>query len=246
MTEADLIEIFSSIQGEGPYIGYRQLFIRFAGCNLDCRYCDTPFARVPACRVETAPGSEVFRQEQNPFSRTGISELVQDWTGQLPGQHHSLSLTGGEPLLQAEVLGDWLPTLRQFLPIYLETNGTLPDQLAALLPQLDFIAMDIKLPSLAEQGDLWARHRQFLQLAQQKTVFVKAVFGKETPPAEIAQAAALVAEVAPGSDLILQPCTRAAGIDMTTQQLLQALKTAAAIHPRSRIIPQTHNFLGVL
>ena len=39
--DAPIIEIFSSIQGEGLLIGERQIFVRFAGCNLDCTYCDT-------------------------------------------------------------------------------------------------------------------------------------------------------------------------------------------------------------
>jgi len=56
---ADIAEIFSSIQGEGLYVGRRQIFIRFCGCNLNCRYCDTEtsasdvgfgVAAFPVCR----------------------------------------------------------------------------------------------------------------------------------------------------------------------------------------------------
>lgn len=246
VTEADLIEIFSSIQGEGPLIGFRQLFIRFAGCNLSCQYCDTPFAPVAECRVETSPGSELFHGVPNPFGREKVERLVKNWVEFHPGLHHSLSLTGGEPLLHRTVLHDWLPALRQYLPIYLETNGTLPEQLALLLPLVDFISMDIKLPSTSAQGDLWDKHRDFLRIAKAKPTFVKVVFDRQTPLAEIERAATLVAETAPEVDLILQPRTLPEGIDLTTQDLLKAQQAAAAIHRRTRIIPQTHNFLGLI
>ena len=42
-TDTKINEIFSSIQGEGPFVGYKQLFIRFCNCNLNCKYCDTEF-----------------------------------------------------------------------------------------------------------------------------------------------------------------------------------------------------------
>ena len=42
-TEVKIKEIFESIQGEGPFVGVNQLFLRFCGCNLNCNYCDTDF-----------------------------------------------------------------------------------------------------------------------------------------------------------------------------------------------------------
>ena len=44
--KAKIKEIFTSIQGEGPFIGHKQLFVRFCGCNLSCKYCDTDYRTV--------------------------------------------------------------------------------------------------------------------------------------------------------------------------------------------------------
>ena len=58
-TRAHLVEIFASVQGEGPWVGERQLFVRFLGCNLDCVYCDAPETKTKQshCRVEIEPGT---------------------------------------------------------------------------------------------------------------------------------------------------------------------------------------------
>ncbi len=45
MIKAKISEIFCSIQGEGLYLGQKQIFVRFAGCNLDCDYCDESKAK---------------------------------------------------------------------------------------------------------------------------------------------------------------------------------------------------------
>jgi len=245
-TEAELIEVFSSIQGEGVLVGCRQIFLRLAGCNLNCAYCDTPFTPQRACRIETRPGSEAFAEVANPVAFAVVAATLREWLAQLPGAHHSLSITGGEPLVQDELLAQWLPGLRKLLPIYLETNGTLPVALQRLLPHIDWVSMDLKLPSQTGLAPQWEVHREFLALAAQKNCFVKTVVGSATPEEELLTAARLVSDVAPGVTLILQPVTTAEGIRLSAKQLLAMHALVAKIHPAVRVIPQTHHFLSVL
>ena len=245
-TEGLLLEVFSSIQGEGLLVGCRQIFLRLAGCNLACAYCDTPFQPSDNCRVEDGPGSGSFRSLSNPLAEETLTSILHGWCAGFPGIHHSISLTGGEPLVQAEVLTEWLPALRRLLPTYLETNGTLPAALEPLLPHLDWIAMDVKLASVAGVPVPWPEHRRFLQLARRSNCFVKTVVGEETALEEARQVAALVAECAPDCELILQPVTRDGEIEMTSRRLIDLQTAAARRHPRIRVIPQTHRFIGLL
>jgi len=245
-TETDLVEIFSSIQGEGILVGARQIFLRFAECNLNCRYCDTDFSLRDHCQIEDFPHSGTMRSIPNPISGEMVRQLVLDWQRIAPGAHHSISLTGGEPLLQVDPLLHWLPQLRKLLPIYLETNGTLPQQLETLLPVLDWVSMDIKLASQTGLTTDWETHRRFLQLAARTNCYVKMVIGEETPDLELQLGAELVAEVSETIPLILQPVTRKGKVTLPAGRLLQMQQRVAAIHSNLRIIPQTHRFTGVL
>ncbi len=141
---APLIEVFSSMQGEGVLIGCRQIFVRFAECNLSCDYCDTPFHGGPTCQIEAEPGSGCFNSHDNPVSMAEITRLISHWQHVSNNVHHSIALTGGEPLLHADLLKHWLPEVVSILPVFLETNGTLPAELEKVLPLLDWISMDIK------------------------------------------------------------------------------------------------------
>lgn len=245
-TEAQLIEVFSSIQGEGLMVGCRQIFVRMAGCNLACQYCDTPFAPTDSCRIEDAPGSENFCSIPNPVPLDLLHDTLYRWLQIVPGVHHSISLTGGEPLLQAESLLQWLPSLSELLPVHLETNGTLPKALAPLLPYLKFISMDIKLASMTGVTTPWDAHRNFLKLARKIDCQVKAVVGEETPIEEIEEAARLVHQMAPDVPLVLQAVTRDGGMAISGRMLLDFQTRAARIHPLVRVIPQTHRFLNLL
>jgi len=245
---ANLIELFSSIQGEGLLVGLRQIFLRFHGCNLKCNYCDTEIATLPSfCRLEGTPGRGYFVEVANPVALDRVISLLDDWNRGWPGIHHSISITGGEPLLNHEVLLDWLPELRKYHPIYLETNGVLYSALARIISMLDHISMDIKLPSTSGCTDLWESHERFLRLAAQKNVYVKIVAGNETEEWEIQRASKTVAAVDRQIPLIIQPVTLNNGqIGISPIRMFEFQEIASRFLANVRVIPQTHKFAGLI
>jgi 7-carboxy-7-deazaguanine synthase len=245
---ANLLELFSSIQGEGLLVGVRQIFIRFHGCNLKCSYCDTETASLPAfCRMERTPGRGDFVEVANPVALDRVIPLLEGWSRGWPGIHHSISITGGEPLLHHNILMEWLPELRKILPIYLETNGVLPAALPPIIQMLDHISMDIKLPSTSGCSDQWDLHEQFLRLAALKNVYVKVVAGDETEDWEIQRACETVAAVDRRIPLIIQPVTRRNGdIGIAPVRIMEFQETACRYLAYVLVIPQTHKFAGLI
>ena len=117
-------EIFYSIEGEGIEIGRPEVFIRLAGCNLRCDWCDTKYAL-------------------NDGKEMTVGEIIQEIR-----RHpcRSISITGGEPLLQGEELLKLVEELkRRNYWIQLNTNGTLFDQ--RIFELVDLLTMDCKCPS---------------------------------------------------------------------------------------------------
>lgn len=245
---AELIEVFSSVQGEGMLVGLRQAFIRFAGCNLSCEYCDTGNLAAPThCLMEATPGRRDFFPQANPVGLERISMLLEGWCRGWPGVHHSISLTGGEPLLHQDVLIEWLPRLRGVLPIYLETNGVPHETLGAVIDQIDYISMDIKLPSTSGEGNLWDCHRRFIEIAAQKELFVKVVVGETTQDWEIIRSCEIISEAGKKIPLIIQPMTAKDGsVAVTPLKVIELQEIASRYLEEVRIIPQTHKFLGVI
>ncbi len=244
-TNASLIEVFSSMQGEGVLIGARQVFVRFADCNLDCNYCDTPFKPGPTCQVEEVPGSGQFESLANPVELGQITALISKWQCVTNNVHHSVALTGGEPLLHADTLKSWLPEVMTCLPIFLETNGTLPSQLEKVLPFVDMISMDIKGASTTGVATPWREHAEFMAMAAERLCQVKLVIDQSTPLQEILQSARICCENTPETPFILQPRTTPTGPAIGGPDLLALQVAAAKEHPDVRIIPQIHPFLGV-
>jgi len=244
--KAFIREIFSSVQGEGPYVGCRQLFIRFAGCNLSCRYCDTgPGEALKTCRVEVIAGKRVFEEIANPLSTGEVMDAI---TGKYDlGMHHAVSLTGGEPLLQVEFLKEMLPRLKQMgAGVYLETNGTLPESLTKVIGLVDIVSMDIKLPGTAGCDPLWDRHLQFLSVAKQARVFVKIVMDDMSTVSEFERALDLVAGVDNGIPLIIQPVTSGGRCSLSPPRALDLQALGLRRLREVRVIPQAHVMMNQL
>jgi 7-carboxy-7-deazaguanine synthase len=245
-SSTELIELFSSLQGEGQLAGYRQIFVRFPGCNLECAFCDTRIEVPDCCSIEEQPGSGRFIDLAQPVTCQKLFEIAKSWCDQLPNAHHSFSITGGEPLLHAEILARWLPELRRILPVHLETNGTLPDQLEQLITNLDYISMDIKLPTAAATPEMWAIHRRFIEVAKASKLSVKVIIGELTTRQDMLTACGLVAEAGRQIPFVIQPVTGRDGkVAVSSQRLLQWQAQAAEILGDVRVIPQMHRFMDV-
>jgi 7-carboxy-7-deazaguanine synthase len=133
-----IIEVFSSIQGEGKLLGRRQIFVRFSGCNLECNYCDTIKSR------------DYFNGEE-----ISVNELFNKINTIKTPDFHSISLTGGEPLLHADFIKEFLD--KYYFNVLLETNGSLPYELGKIVDLIKYASVDIKLPeheAVSEWNDL--------------------------------------------------------------------------------------------
>jgi len=243
--EAQLCEIFSSFQGEGPYLGERQVFLRFAGCNLSCRYCDTPQALVMPEKYKVI--SEKVSFYSNPAT---IAQLHEHLSLFLKNKEliHSISITGGEPLLQVDFLKNFLPGLRENkLLIYLDTNGVLPKHLEEIIDLVDIVSLDFKLPSSTGLSAYWAEHKLALEAAYAKEVFVKMVVTRETKAKEIDEAASIIASIDPLILTILQPVTPHGPVKHrpNPEELYSFFAVAKRKLKKVRVIPQMHKLLGL-
>ena len=124
-----VVEKFISINGEGRRCGQLATFIRFAGCNLNCGYCDTAWANDRKVAFDPMTAEEVYAY---------IKET----------QVTNVTLTGGEPLLQQD-MGELLELLSQDPELYveIETNGSVLLSKFSDLENPPSFTMDYKLPS---------------------------------------------------------------------------------------------------
>lgn len=246
--DAFVTEMFSGIQGEGPWVGFRQIFVRFGGCDLRCWWCDTPrsLVRRDPNKVERTPGKRDFELLPNPLSIDEVSALIEALE---PSNHHSVSFTGGEPLLQPAALTELAQrTHAMGAAVFLETHGGRVEELEQVIDEIDIISMDLKLMSSTNEDVPLDRHAAFLSVALRKDVYTKLVVTPATDDGELFEAVEMVARVAPEVPLILQPVTPMGQIKETpsVQRMLDLHETALRIHKDVRVIPQVHALMGQL
>jgi len=213
-------DIFFSYQGEGPWVGYPQIFLRLYGCNIHCAYCDEPdFAH----QRETVTPEQVMAR---------LSPLLEK-------KPHSISVTGGEPLLQVDALKELIPLFP--IPAYLETNGTLPRHLESVVDLFTYFSVDYK-PGF---------DREFMEfmsiLANRPNVYVKWVLTPDFPIMDLKKLVKTVESVAKNLPFVIQPVTPFGTIKRgaSVAEIDRAFQFAKQALPDVRVIPQTHKYMGV-
>lgn len=221
---AKIKEVFASIQGEGPYIGAKQLFVRFSNCNLRCHYCDTDFGG----------DCEEYTPEE-------LIEIVEQFDLKTI---FSVSLTGGEPLLSANFLVKFLPLLRAHNQrIYLETNATLPDELSRVIEYVDVVSADIKLESATGMVNAFQLHDQFFEICKGRESFAKIVFDDNITDEEIDECIKIAKKYE--IELILQPKMADDVMSITSVFAVATLDRFLKMYNKVRLIPQVHKFLSI-
>lgn len=180
--KAKIAEIFKSVQGEGPYQGTEQIFIRFYGCNVHCSFCDTKLT---------------------DYSEKTVEEVLRDIFSL--GECNVIVLTGGEPLIYVDFVKALSAKLKTYgKTVYLETNGIMYENLKEVISYVDIIAMDFKLPSSTNLISFWHEHERFLEVSRTKEVFIKAVIGKDTEAEDIFESIRIIKKVMPDVCFVLQ------------------------------------------
>ena len=234
---ARVSEIFTSIEGEGIFVGKKTLFIRFSGCHLKCRWCDTKYA------LPLDSGTEYQIDE--------IEDLI---IRELQPFTYKVNFTGGEPLLQTDAvikLADFIKKQTN-LKTYIESSCFDSELFSKVLPYIDickieFKTDDSKVVENEVYDSLLLNEIKCLELAVEsnKTTYIKIVLTNSTNLESFKNLVYNISKKIKPSDIlgfIIQPSH---GVDQpTVNKLLDTYDIVQPMFPEVRIIPQLHKEIG--
>lgn len=174
-------EIFESVNGEGPNVGKLAVFIRFAGCNLECSFCDTMWANKISCPVTWMDADEIHERVRRTGTRlvtvTGGEPLLV--SGLLPllgllsepyagsripsGIGFRESGIEGSTIFTSEYNGSEFHPYRGPLSVEIETNGSIPIDFLDELPNRPTVTMDYKLPGSGMESHMRTENFRYLK-----------------------------------------------------------------------------------
>ena len=234
---ARVSEIFTSIEGEGIFVGKKTLFIRFSGCYLKCRWCDTKYA------LPLDSGTDYQIDEIKDL----IIKELQPFT-------YKVNFTGGEPLLQTEAVIELADFVKKQTNVktYMESSCFDSELFSKVLPYIDickieFKTDDSKVVEDEEYDNLISNEIKCLELAVEsnKATYIKIVVTNSTNLESFKNLVYNISEKIKPSDilgLIIQPSF---GIDQpTVNKLLDTYDIVQPMFPEVRIIPQLHKEIG--
>lgn len=234
---ARVSEIFTSIEGEGIFVGKKTLFIRLSGCHLKCRWCDTKYA-LPldsGTDYQIDEIKDVIIKELRPFT-------------------YKVNFTGGEPLLQTEAvieLADFIKKQTN-LKTYMESSCFDSELFSKVLPYIDICKIEFKTDDSnvvedEEYDNLLLNEIRCLELAVEsnKATYIKIVVTNSTNLESFKNLVYKISKRIKPSDIlgfIIQPSF---GIDQpTVNKLLDTYDIVEPMFPEVRIIPQLHKEIG--
>jgi 7-carboxy-7-deazaguanine synthase len=234
---ARVSEIFTSIEGEGIFVGKKTLFIRLSGCHLKCRWCDTKYA------LPLDSGTDYQIDE--------IKDLI---IKELRPFTYKVNFTGGEPLLQTEAvieLADFIKKQTN-LKTYMESSCFDSELFSKVLPYIDICKIEFKTDDSnvvedEEYDNLLLNEIRCLELAVEsnKATYIKIVVTNSTNLESFKNLVYNISKRIKPSDIlgfIIQPSF---GIDQpTVNKLLDTYDIVEPMFPEVRIIPQLHKEIG--
>ena len=215
MSDLPVCEIFGSIDGEGIWSGCLATFIRLAGCNLRCRYCDTQYSF-----------------NMSDAKRLSIDDIVTE--ADRIGYHH-VTLTGGEPLIHDEAIELIARLCSRGYHVNIETNGSKPIERIA---QIDGTTITMDWKTEASGMTSWMMRENIDHL--RSTDVLKLVLDE----GDIEDMPALLTDLRPQCHVFLSPVFGLAPIRLVELlRILHKQPETREISSRTRIQLQLHKII---